>query len=108
MSKSAPVTMLVTYRPKKGKAAELQALVEKHGPTLAKTGLLSKDHPVQVWKATDKRGHGAEEPYFVELMTWRDGEASDIAHQTPEIMAVWEPMGAVLEELKLAQLDPLD
>jgi hypothetical protein len=62
---------------------------------------------VQVWQAIDKRGHGEAEPYFVELMSWRDAEASDIAHQTPEIMAIWEPMGPLLEELKLAKLEPL-
>jgi quinol monooxygenase YgiN len=106
-SKSGPVTTLVIYKPKKGKFKELQALVEKHGPTLAKTGLLS-DEPVRVWVATDKRGHGEQEPYFVELMAWRDDEASNIAHQTPEIMAIWEPMGPLLEELKLTKLEPFE
>jgi hypothetical protein len=105
MPQSSPVTMLVIYRPKKGQSAALQAIVEQHGPALAKLGLLKE--PVRVWKATDKRGHGATEPYFVELMQWRDGEASNIAHQTPEVMAVWETMGPLMEELTLTELDPI-
>ena len=106
MSKPGPVITLCIYRPKKGKFKELQALVEKHGPTLQKTGLLT-DEPVRTWTAIDKRGHGDNEPYFVELFSWRDAEASGIAHQTPEIMAIWEPMGPLLEELKLTTLEQL-
>jgi hypothetical protein len=41
-------------------------------------------------------------------MAWRDDEASNIAHQTPEIMAIWEPMGPLLEELKLTKLEPFE
>jgi len=106
MSDAEPVTMLVTYRPKPGKEAELRALVEKHGPALRSTGLISDD-PVRTWEATDERGHGAEQVYFVEMFSWRDAEASDIAHQTPEVMAVWEPMGPILEELSLARIRPV-
>ena len=107
--KNRPVTMLCTYRAKPGKAAELRALVEKHGPALRQSGLIS-DEPVKVWQATDKRDHGRVEcdpVYFVETFQWRDGEASSVAHQTPEIMSVWEPMGPLLAELQLAQLEPL-
>lgn len=100
----APVTTLVTYKPKKGKAAELEALVRQHAPVLRATGLITEE-PVRVWSATDKR---SGEEYFVEQFQWLDEEASAIAHQTPEIMAVWEPMNAVLEELTLAKLEPLD
>lgn len=30
-----------------------------------------------------------------------------IAHQTPQVMAVWEPMGPIPEELKLASIEPV-
>jgi quinol monooxygenase YgiN len=103
MTRSEPVTMLVTYRPKPGKEKELQALVEKHWPTLDRVGLVTKE-PAKIWRATDKRS-GAS--YFVEWFRWKDGEASETAHQTPEVMAVWEPMGPILEELTLAQIEPI-
>jgi quinol monooxygenase YgiN len=101
---SKPVPTLVIYRPKKGKAEELRALVKKHAPALAKVGLITEDG-VRAWRAHDKR---KDEDCFVELFSWRDEEASGLAHQTPEIMAVWEPMGPVLEGMSILQLEPLD
>jgi len=95
--------MLVTYRPKKGKEKELQILVEKHWPALDKVGLVTKE-PVKIWRATDKR---SGEVSFVEMFQWKDAEASGIAHQTPEVMAIWEPMGPILEELKLTSVEAL-
>ena len=103
MAKTDPVSMLVTYRPRKGKEKELQALVEKHGAALSGVGLITRE-PVKLWRATDKR---SGEVYFVESFQWRDAEASGIAHQTPEVMAVWEPMGPVLEKLELAVVEPI-
>jgi len=104
MKKKQPVTMQVMYFPKKGKEKSLRALIEKHGKTLRKTGLIT-DEPVRVWRAVDKRGHGSEKPYFVEMFQWRDEDASRLAHQTPAVMAVWEPMDAVMESMALAKLD---
>jgi hypothetical protein len=99
----APVTNIVTYVPKKGKEAELLALVKKHEPALRKVGLVT-DEPFRVWKAYDIR---KQREQFVELFVWKDGDASDIAHQTPEVMAVWEPMGPVLEELTICEAELL-
>jgi len=101
---SKPVPTLVIYRPKKGKAAELAALVKKHEPALRSVGLVTSD-PFRVWKAHDKRQNS---DCFVELMTWRDEEASGLAHQTPEVIAVWETMGPVLEDMSILQLEPLE
>jgi len=104
MPKAAkPVLTHVTYRPKKGKESELFALVKKHWPTLRRTGLVTGD-PATVYRATDKRSGAV---YFVEIFSWRDEKASGIAHQTPEVMAVWEPMGAILEELQITILEAI-
>ena len=96
-----PVTMLVSYYPKAGRESELQQLVEQHYPTLQKLGLVT-DQRAQLWRATTK---GSDRPYFVELFQWKNDKSSDIAHQTPEVMAVWETMGPVLEKLDLVQLE---
>ena len=96
------VKMLVTYRPKEGKADELFSLVQKHLPALEGTGLLA-DEPTALYRATDKR---SGKSYFVEMFSWRDAQAPNIAHQTPEVMAVWEPMTPLLEGMELAILEP--
>lgn len=103
MPKNDPVTMLVTYRPKKGKERELLALVEKHWPALNKVGLVTPER-ARIWRSTDIR---SGEVAFVELFQWKDEQASTVAHQTPEVMAIWEPMGPILEELKLTQAESI-
>ena len=103
MDTAAPVKTLVIYRPKVGAERALEALVRKHLPTLRRLGLMSAAEG-QLWRADDKRGGGVS---FVEMFEWRDGKASDVAHQTPEVMALWEPMGPLLEGLEIRRLDPL-
>jgi len=93
MTTGKPVLTHVTYYPKKGKEKELLELVKKHWPLLHKVGLAT-DEPAQIYQAHDKRS-GAT--YFIEIFAWRDEEASGLAHQTPEVMAVWEPMGGIME-----------
>lgn len=99
----APVHNLVTYVPKPGKEAELLALVKQHEPALRKVGLVT-DEPFTVWKAYDIR---KKREQFVESFAWKNAGASDLAHQTPEVMAVWEPMGPILEELTICEVEKL-
>jgi hypothetical protein len=103
MDATSPVKTLVIYRPKTGAERALEALVRKHLPTLRKLGLMSPAEG-QLWRAADKRSGAVS---FVEIFEWKDGRASDVAHQTPEVMAIWEPMGPLLEGLELRRLDPL-
>lgn len=97
----SPVHMHVTYRPKKGNEDELFALVKKHGPALESTGLITGGAPT-IYRATDKR---SGEQFFIEMFSWRDAEAPNLAHQMPEVMAVWEPMTPLLENLQLAVIE---
>lgn len=99
----APVTNIVTYVPKPGKEAELLALVKQHEPALRKVGLVTAE-PFKVWKAFDIRKQRVQ---YIEYFVWKDGKSSDTAHQTPEVMAVWEPMGPVLEELTICEAEPI-
>jgi hypothetical protein len=91
----------VWYYPKRGRTEELTRLVAGHWKTLHGLGLAT-DRRALVWSARDKR---SGEPFLVELFEWRDASASETAHQTPEVMAIWETMGPLLESMKLAQLD---
>jgi len=100
-----PVNRLVIYRPKPGKLAALEAIVKQHGSVLRKVGLIT-DEPVRVHRGTDQRKPEAG-AFLVEHFQWRDGSAANIAHQTPEVMAVWETMGPHLEDMTLITLEPI-
>lgn len=97
---------LVMYRPKPGSEQKLLDLCKKHAPALKQSGLLA-DAPVELYRATDLRRHGEPEPYFIETFEWKTPDAGEIAHQTPEIMAVWEPMGDHLADLTIIMLEPI-
>jgi hypothetical protein len=97
----APVTNIVTYVAKPGKEDELLSLVKKHEAALRKVDLVT-DEPFKVWKAYNIR---TGEHSIVEHFVWKYGEAADVAHQMPEVMAVWEPMGPVLADLRICEVE---
>jgi hypothetical protein len=103
MPKEQPVTMLVSYFPKKGKEKQLLTLLKKHWPTLNKLGLATSV-PARLWRAIDKR---TRHEFFVEMFEWKNHAASEIAHHTPEVMAIWGPMEIVLEQMQLIRLEAL-
>lgn len=97
------VANIVTYVPKPGAEAELLALVRKHEPALRASGLVT-DEPFRVWRAFDVR---KERTSYIEYFQWKNGGAADLAHQTPEVMSVWEPMGPILEELTICEVEAI-
>lgn len=98
-----PVTNIVTYVPKPGREDELLALVKKHETALRAADLVTAE-PFRVWKAFDIRKGRIS---FIEYFQWKDGKVSELAHQTPEVMAVWEPMGPILEDLTICEVEAL-
>jgi quinol monooxygenase YgiN len=60
---------------------------------LKDAGLVTDD-PAVIYRATDKQTGTV---YFVEIFSWKDASSSDIAHRTPEVQAIWEPMEEILE-----------
>jgi hypothetical protein len=103
MPKSPPVTMLVSYYPKKGKEKVLLTLIKKQWSTLHRAGLVSKMRP-RIWRAVDKQ---MNRTFFVEVFQWKDARSSDIAHRTPEVMAIWDPMEPFLQNLQLSRIEPI-
>jgi hypothetical protein len=101
MASAKPVEVLVVYRLKKGAEAEFRPLLARHWPTLDRLGLVTRDRP-RIWKGQDKEGGVA----YVEIFSWKDGQAAGVAHETPEVMQIWEPMGPLLENLELLDLEP--
>jgi hypothetical protein len=94
--------MLVIYRIKKGKEDEFLPLLHKHWPTLDRAGLVTAE-PVRLWRAVDKQ----QRVSYVETFQWKDPSSPEVAHQMPEVMKVWEPMGEFLEGLDLLRVEPV-
>jgi hypothetical protein len=66
----------------------------------AEAGHAQHHHP-----ARDKHGSGV---HFVEIFSWKDDKSSSIAHESPEVMAIQEPMGPILEGGPSPQLAVVD
>jgi hypothetical protein len=65
-------------------------LLNRHWPTLNRLGFVTDDQP-QVFRSSDP-------PLtYVEIMTW-EAEGMRPAHDHPDVIAIWEPMKAVVEE----------
>jgi hypothetical protein len=105
---SRPVPTLVIYKPKPGHEKELQGLVVKHWPILDRLGLATKE-PAEVFRAVelDRESRKDMPPVFIEIFSWKDEQSSGVAHQTPEVMAMWEPMGEHMEDLQIIKLEAL-
>jgi hypothetical protein len=91
---------ICTYRVKEGAREQFIELLRKHWPTLRKAGLASATPAMHFeFVPTDESGrHEESGPTFLEIFAWSRPDGADLAHKSPEVMAVWEPMGALVEE----------
>ncbi|MEZ5977431.1 MAG: hypothetical protein R3F34_04350 [Planctomycetota bacterium] len=105
-----PETVICRYVVRSGREAEFEALLARHWPTLHRVGLVTDDPP-QVYRGrpSSKPGgaHGSSGTY-VEVFTWRDGAAPGRAHESPDVMAVWGPMGECCSEMDFPHFDRID
>ncbi|HMI94112.1 MAG TPA: hypothetical protein VK509_22215 [Polyangiales bacterium] len=105
-----PLLNICRYKVKPGKEAEMEKLLALHWPALHAAGLVTEE-PARVYRGlpSGKPGdeHGATGVY-VEIMVWKDQRSPQLAHQTPAVMAVWEPMGAICEDMDFPAFEPLD
>lgn len=85
-------TVICTYRVRSGQEEAFRALLERHWPTLRELGLATAEPP-QVFLGRDSEGR----PTITEIFSWVDAQAPKTAHESPEVMSVWEPMGALCE-----------
>jgi len=92
-------TNICTYRVRLGARDEFIELLRKHWPTLHRSGLAS-DTPAVVFEAEvdEENRHNETATTFVEIFCWSGVDSASIAHQTPEVMAIWEPMGGLVED----------
>jgi len=86
------ITSLCIYRVKPGSENAFKKLLAKHWPALREVGLAA-NVPSTFYQGDESEN----EPIFVELLHWKDAEGPHRAHELPEVMAVWEPMGTLCE-----------
>ena len=78
-------------------------MLDKHWPALRSVGLATANE-AKIWSATSRNWDG---PFFIEWFEWVDAAAVDTAHQLPEVMAVWEPLGTLCAEMEFADITDL-
>ena len=89
---ATPRVVICTYRVKPGREEEFAKLLAGHWPMLKKLGLVA-DQPRMLLRAVAKT-HPSD---FVEIMAWKNAQAVDTAHRSPEVRTLWEPMEKLCE-----------
>lgn len=88
-------TVIVAYKPKPGKDAELQAAVRKHLRVLHEQGLVTQPSAL-VMRATDGT--------IVEVFEWKSAAAIAQAHSNPAVLALWQEFEAACTYVPLGSL----
>jgi hypothetical protein len=86
--------VVVAYRPKVGKEAELEKITREHVPLLRREGLAT-DRAAVVAKAADGT--------VVEVFEWTQGGV-ERAHSNPAVLKLWEQYAAACEIVPLTGL----
>lgn len=91
MAKANAQVVVCTYRVKAGREKEFIVLLKRHWPTLQKLGLVHEQPRIAL------RGRDSERTSsFVEVFAWKE-RGFEVAHQHPEVLALWEPMEQMCE-----------
>ena len=85
-------SVMCTYRVQQGKEQDFLNLLRKHCPTLRQLGLIT-DEPSFLFRGNDESGKS----FFVEIFHWKSIDGHKVAEQMPEVMAIWEGMGKLVE-----------
>jgi len=88
----ALTTAVCLYRVPRGRETEFTDLLRRHWPTLHSLGLVTDDRPLHYQGAEHDGGS-----LFVEIFSWKSEEAPGLAHEHPDVMAIWEPMDKLTE-----------
>jgi hypothetical protein len=90
-------TVICTYRVREDAREQFIALLRKHWATLHEAGLVTDTPAIHFESVPSDDPHDEKGPTFVEIFSWKGSESAGLAHQMPEVMAVWEPMGGLVE-----------
>jgi hypothetical protein len=86
-------TVICTFRVRADAVDAFGELLRRHWPTLRRLGLVT-DTPEQLYLGGE---HRSGEPVVVSIFEWVSREASDRAHDHPEVADIWEAMGELCE-----------
>ncbi len=106
---TGPETVVCIFRVRAGKEDEFAKLLANHWPTLHRLELAT-DKPPQHFRGSEKSGGSI----FFEIFEWASADAANSAHEHPEVMALWEPMGMLTEQregrpaMEFPHVQPLD
>lgn len=87
--------VIVAYRPREGKEAQLLQLIKEHVPVLRREGLATNRRPLAM---------RAEDGTIIEIFEWKSPEAIDQAHSNKTVMELWDKFNEVCEIENLANL----
>jgi uncharacterized protein YegL len=87
--------VIVAYKPKPGKAAELRQLVINHVPDLAKLGLVTDRKPIIV---------EAADGTIIEVFEWLSADVVRQAHSNPGVHKIWAAFAEVCDYVPLNTL----
>jgi hypothetical protein len=87
--------VIVAYKPKAGKQAELTELLITHVPRLKALGLVTERTPIIAQSAAGD---------FIEVFEWASQEAIETAHNHPEVQQMWGEFAAVCEYQPVANI----
>lgn len=90
-----PRIVIVAYRPKPGRVAQLEAEVRDHHPLLWSEGLVT-DRKAIVLRA--------ENGVIIEIFEWASADAIESAHHNPRVQAMWARFAAVSDYVPLNSL----
>jgi hypothetical protein len=93
-AESKGAIVIVAYKPKPGKEAELLQLTREHVPLLRSEGLAT-DRPVTACQAKDGT--------IVEVFEWVAGGTEKV-HTNPVVLKLWERYAAACDYVPLAML----
>lgn len=86
---------MALYRPKAGKENELKEILKVHIPTLREEGLITNRELLTLQ---------AEDGTIIEIAEWKSNEAIEKAHQSANVMSVWNKISSVAELTSLSSL----
>lgn len=90
--------VIAAYRPKPGKGAELEKLMNTHLSTLHSEGLVT-ERPSIAMKATDGT--------ILEVFEWKSKEAIAQAHSNPTVLQMWQEYAEVCDFVPVDQVDEM-
>jgi len=86
---------VVGYKPKPGKADELEVLVANHFSTLKEEGLVSDRDSIIM---------RSEDGTIIEVFEWKSEDAIKSAHSNLRVQALWQAYSSVCDYIPVSQV----